>query len=147
MALTIGEASAVFHLLKHVLGEPGPAGPITSEQALQAALLLRDKAYKTLLAGMTQDRLRELWAAYADRTEAERSGEAACVLCGCTENQACEGGCRWVPNLLMVDVCSACVEQLTAPAEATDPEPADAKTCACWEFGPCPSHGGPGETT
>ncbi|WP_220188409.1 hypothetical protein, partial [Streptomyces phytophilus] len=34
---------------------------------------------------------------------------ARCRLCGCTEAAACEGGCVWVANDLMVDVCSACV--------------------------------------
>lgn len=32
-----------------------------------------------------------------------------CVICGCTDDNACEGGCYWVyPNL-----CSACAEKLT----------------------------------
>lgn len=32
-----------------------------------------------------------------------------CVICGCTDDHACEGGCYWVyPNL-----CSACAEKLT----------------------------------
>lgn len=74
MALTIGEASAVFTLLRYFLGEPGPAGPIGSDQALDAARMLRDKAYKTLAAGMQPERLEELWAAYAERTELERTG-------------------------------------------------------------------------
>ncbi|MFJ3794990.1 hypothetical protein ACIPSJ_01740 [Streptomyces sp. NPDC090088] len=33
---------------------------------------------------------------------------ARCVRCGCTEDHACEGGCVWVPNRQMVDLCSAC---------------------------------------
>jgi hypothetical protein len=33
---------------------------------------------------------------------------ARCVRCGCTEAQACEGGCHWIPNRDMVDLCSAC---------------------------------------
>lgn len=35
--------------------------------------------------------------------------EARCVGCGCTEDRACPGGCTWVPNAGMVDLCSACV--------------------------------------
>ncbi|MFJ2007057.1 hypothetical protein [Streptomyces chartreusis] len=34
---------------------------------------------------------------------------ARCVRCGCTDAQACEGGCHWVANRQMVDLCSACV--------------------------------------
>ncbi|MFR0354112.1 hypothetical protein [Streptomyces sediminimaris] len=33
---------------------------------------------------------------------------ARCVRCGCTEDQACEGGCYWVSNQQMADLCSAC---------------------------------------
>lgn len=51
--------------------------------------------------------------------------EAACKICGCTENAACEGGCQWVPNPLMIDLCSSCVLQLTrlygTPTEQADP--------------------------
>lgn len=33
----------------------------------------------------------------------------ACRVCGCTENQACAGGCWWVPDPTMQgDLCSAC---------------------------------------
>ncbi|MEU1276507.1 hypothetical protein [Streptomyces sp. NPDC005799] len=41
---------------------------------------------------------------------------ARCVRCGCTEEAACEGGCYWVPNAQMVDLCSACAtpEELQA---------------------------------
>lgn len=38
--------------------------------------------------------------------------EAACVICKCTEDRACDGGCHWVANELGVDVCSACCERL-----------------------------------
>ncbi|WP_435218331.1 hypothetical protein [Streptomyces sp. bgisy034] len=33
---------------------------------------------------------------------------ARCVRCGCTDAQVCEGGCYWVANRQMVDLCSAC---------------------------------------
>ncbi|MFF3256493.1 DUF6919 domain-containing protein [Actinacidiphila glaucinigra] len=42
----------------------------------------------------------------AGRVEPE---EPRCVRCGCTENKACPGGCWWVPNESMQDLCSACV--------------------------------------
>lgn len=50
-------------------------------------------------------------SAVLDR-EPDVAEEAACVICRCTENAACEGGCSWVPNELNVDVCSACCERL-----------------------------------
>ncbi|GAA4924353.1 hypothetical protein HD597_011273 [Nonomuraea thailandensis] len=126
MSLTIGEANAVFHLLDYVLDEPGPAGPLTSDNALKAALLLRDKAHKTLTAGMPPDRLHALWAVYAERIELERNGVASCVLCGCIEDHACEGGCAWMPNPFGVDLCTACVE-LLAGLLAEAPAPAEVR--------------------
>jgi hypothetical protein len=53
--------------------------------------------------------------------------EARCVRCGCTENAACENGCYWVPNLQMVDLCSACAtaEELAAMTY-TQAQPAQA---------------------
>lgn len=38
--------------------------------------------------------------------------EPQCILCGCTEEMPCEGGCAWVANQLHVDVCSSCCVQL-----------------------------------
>ncbi|MEU9149159.1 hypothetical protein AB0D59_01060 [Streptomyces sp. NPDC048417] len=50
---------------------------------------------------------------------------ARCVRCGCTEAAACEGGCHWVPNRQMVDLCSACttaeeLQAMTYTAEVSD---------------------------
>jgi len=50
---------------------------------------------------------------------------ARCVRCGCTEDAACEGGCCWVPNAQMVDLCSACatpeeLQAMTYTAEVSD---------------------------
>lgn len=33
----------------------------------------------------------------------------ACRVCGCTEDQACDGGCHWVDDPQMGDLCSRCV--------------------------------------
>lgn len=42
--------------------------------------------------------------------------QARCWLCGCTDDDACAGGCYWVPNGLMVDACSNCVPPGQTPA-------------------------------
>lgn len=34
--------------------------------------------------------------------------EATCVICGCTENDPCTGGCHWVPGLPF-DICDQCI--------------------------------------
>jgi len=35
------------------------------------------------------------------------SGQRTCRGCGCTDRQACPGGCCWVED----DLCSACAEE------------------------------------
>lgn len=35
----------------------------------------------------------------------------ACRVCGCTDDDACEGGCSWVAE----DLCSACAKPALAP--------------------------------
>ncbi|MEN3308909.1 MAG: hypothetical protein V7603_5111 [Micromonosporaceae bacterium] len=40
--------------------------------------------------------------------ESLRFGEARCRACGCTEDRACPGGCWWVPDPEMGDLCSTC---------------------------------------
>lgn len=43
--------------------------------------------------------------------------EPACRICQCTENQACPGGCYWVPDPLQAgELCSACLELAEAQA-------------------------------
>ncbi|MET9777642.1 hypothetical protein ABZ023_25855 [Streptomyces sp. NPDC006367] len=42
---------------------------------------------------------------------ASDSAEAVCTRCGCTDNAPCPGGCVWVANNLMVDLCSACAAE------------------------------------
>ena len=110
MALTIGEARAINDLLGWLLGNPYADGsPRTAARAREGAQLLADHAYKTLSAGLIAEHVAQLWTERVDADDTTR-----CVLCGCTDNAACEGGCAWHPNPLMVDVCTACVEQLAA---------------------------------
>ncbi len=33
---------------------------------------------------------------------------ARCQRCGCTEDHACNGGCHWIPNAQLIDLCSRC---------------------------------------
>jgi protein gp37 len=45
------------------------------------------------------------WGVWSPEYKSEH--EATCVVCGCTENNACEGGCSWIENT-MLDICSKC---------------------------------------
>lgn len=43
----------------------------------------------------------------------ERDFEAAaCRVCGCTEDDPCEGGCSWLPDPGMGELCSACLDRV-----------------------------------
>ncbi|MFE0453126.1 DUF6919 domain-containing protein [Streptomyces sp. NPDC058914] len=54
--------------------------------------------------------------------EDSADGEARCGVCGCTENTPCPGGCWWVPNLLMDDLCSTCVAWYSGQARSRSEE-------------------------
>lgn len=54
--------------------------------------------YKLTRAGATM--LAEIRRAY--------DGPARCRVCGCTESKACPGGCVWVPDPELADLCSSC---------------------------------------
>lgn len=47
------------------------------------------------------------------------SDVAACRVCGCTEDNACAGGCWWVqdPSGDLSDLCSACMPSGPCPCE------------------------------
>lgn len=34
-------------------------------------------------------------------------GVRSCSVCGCTDDEACDGGCAWVAD----DLCSACIDE------------------------------------
>lgn len=53
------------------------------------------------------------WDAAASDDDQGVDDVARCVRCGCTEDAACEGGCHWVANHQMADLCSRCAN----PAE------------------------------
>ncbi|HXG03239.1 MAG TPA: hypothetical protein VNO23_07520 [Candidatus Binatia bacterium] len=93
-------------------GEDGELPPLDHSDAV-AELQTARRAVRHVA------RIVESHADILDELAGDQPGEASCVLCGCTENAACPGGCRWVPNMLGVDVCSDCVEQL-AQAVAAD---------------------------
>lgn len=50
---------------------------------------------------------------YLTKTEKEMLIERKCRVCGCTEYNACEGGCYWVAE----DLCSKCVENSSTEDE------------------------------
>lgn len=44
------------------------------------------------------------WKCWQKYLKAQAETEAVCRVCGCTQNNACEGGCYWVEP----DLCSRC---------------------------------------
>lgn len=77
-------------------------GGVTVEACLHdAALAAVDKgAY-----GVPSPAARRL----ADRYACTDQDEAACRVCGCTDEAACPGGCHWIPDPTgQGDLCSRC---------------------------------------
>lgn len=85
--MNVTEANAFNTLMAAVILE----GDYVDE-ALEAAVLLADRSRKTLDAGLQGDQVRERFAI------------ATCRVCGCTDDEACVGGCWWVE----ADLCSGC---------------------------------------
>jgi hypothetical protein len=56
---------------------------------------------------IVQAELREMIAYILDEEEKDEN-ERKCRVCGCTEDNACEGGCYWVEE----DLCSKCAEKM-----------------------------------
>lgn len=103
--MNITEANAVNTLLHNILDLPDHNGqPTPLQRAEDAAALLADRANKALGAGLTGQQVRNQFDALAVPT---------CRVCGCDDDHACPGGCRWTE----ADLCSACA--------APDPSGAD----------------------
>ncbi|MEU1813234.1 hypothetical protein [Micromonospora aurantiaca (nom. illeg.)] len=85
---------AMPRLLRLQLASPGPArrqAPVREGQGLPYTIA----AYRLTAEG--EHLVRSL------NDEVPR-----CRICGCTEDRACPGGCFWVPDPQMGDLCSAC---------------------------------------
>jgi hypothetical protein len=60
--------------------------------------------YIKCAAGAKQKDVKKKQAACANYVPTELFEEQKCRVCGCTDNNACEGGCSWVED----DLCSRC---------------------------------------
>jgi hypothetical protein len=52
--------------------------------------------------------MRDIVSALRAAADGIEDDVARCGVCGCTENEACDGGCHWVPDPQMDDLCSRC---------------------------------------
>lgn len=62
MGMSNGEANAFNTVTRYFLGITGHAGPVSPDQAQRALLLLREKAYKTLSAGLREEEVQVAFA-------------------------------------------------------------------------------------
>lgn len=95
-----------------LLGEPVPIEPPPSAAAEEMPAV-----QPVPLGGSVLAHVPAIAPVRPPTTEAQAPEDVArCVRCGCTEDAACEGGCYWVPNRRMVDLCSTCAtpEELQA---------------------------------
>jgi len=76
-------------------------------------------SYETSLVLPRLDVLRE-WADALGYTVTVVPAVAHCAICGCTDEQACEGGCQWVSSDTGVDaLCSSCAWSITRESIAS----------------------------
>lgn len=108
--MTITDANDVNTVLGWAMGhEDWHGAPVTDEDATTAGRRLAARAHKALSAGLSAGQVELKRTAAADT-------DPACRVCGCTENNACPGGCAWVEDpMLLGELCSAC-EQLLEKA-------------------------------
>ena len=72
---------------------------------------------------------RELVFAAREAENQAMSGVATCRVCGCTDDEACEGGCYWVEDPEgLGDLCSTCLIELHEKFEAA--VQAECRRCA-----------------
>jgi hypothetical protein len=63
----------------------------------------------------------------ADAVDAPDESVATCKVCGCTEDDPCDGGCAWITgNSLEIDLCTACAFAIARDAIATGLYPLEA---------------------
>jgi len=44
--------------------------------------------------------------------EPTKTTERTCLICGCTDSKACEGGCGWVTLIsTQIDICTKCITE------------------------------------
>jgi hypothetical protein len=111
--VNIGEAHDWNALLAYLAGTRRIT--VTEDKARDAAMRLADRAHKALNAGPTGADVAKVWDEIPKPLHLARATEPACRVCGCTEYQACPGGCAWAEG----DLCTACV---TPPAAIHGPD-------------------------
>lgn len=95
-----------------------PVGPATAGGLMDAGWLDEPRTVgEALDMGVRWDQFAtEEWdgeplftsAADAEARRDDSLAEARCRVCGCTDDAACTGGCWWVPDPQMGELCSAC---------------------------------------
>lgn len=81
-----------------------------------SALFENETAFTTLVADIGKKRIGVVLTENEKRKIFESTNlvgisSKKCRICGCTDLNACEGGCHWVEE----DLCSACASQLDIP--------------------------------
>lgn len=66
--MTVGEANAVNAVIRYFLDVPGLTGRADHEDALNALLIVREAAFKKLMAGPRESEVREAFERYLARS-------------------------------------------------------------------------------
>ncbi len=83
---------------------------VPEERLIELAILVLDGRTESVTLDAAE--LRGLLEHIDMLTEAlHAEGIAFCRICGCTQNNACEGACGWAEE----DLCTTCAEDLEEP--------------------------------
>ncbi|MFE5853581.1 hypothetical protein ACFQ61_10255 [Streptomyces sp. NPDC056500] len=89
--------------------DPPPLRPAQAQLVDQFLVAITHWQEITQLTGFRSEAIRQHLAAHLGAVFPALSKGPECARCGCTENDACLGPCSWVPNSLMVNLCSGCI--------------------------------------
>jgi hypothetical protein len=64
---------------------------------------------------ITPKRVDRIMGASLAELEEAFGGGPSCRVCGCTDDDACPGGCWWAPDPEGGDLCSQCAHRLGLP--------------------------------
>jgi hypothetical protein len=111
--------------LRHLTGLLEATGYTLTPVELDRVTLREDDDPRAALVDkLAREALRDSGRGLPDDGE-EEEDVARCRVCGCTEDEPCEGGCQWVEDQLEEgELCSRCADEegLVADAETQDGE-------------------------
>jgi ParB/RepB/Spo0J family partition protein len=129
-AVALGEAEETFRSpwaggdpqLRHLTGLLEATGYALTQVELDRVTPREDDdPHAALVDDLAREALRESGRGLPD--DGEEDDVARCRVCGCTEDEPCEGGCEWVEDPLdQGELCSRCAGEQGLAGDEADPD-------------------------